>query len=256
MVKAVFFDLDGTLLSFKTHKIPQSTLNALKQMREKGIKVFLATGRAPGVSEFIREIFDFDAYVYMNGQYCVDKGDLIHYQAMDKADVIALIEQSYTNRYSYCFVDHMNSFVDKISPELEQVYMDVNQPIPKLVDPQTMADKTIYQVLATIPTGMEHIVKEVAKNVEVSRWHPLFIDVIPANGGKQHGIEAMLKHYGIDVKHSMAFGDGENDMGMLKYVNIGVAMGNASDMVKEAADYVTTSVDDGIMNALKHFNVI
>ncbi|NMD37651.1 MAG: Cof-type HAD-IIB family hydrolase [Christensenellaceae bacterium] len=257
MVKAIFFDFDGTLLSFETHEIPPSTLQALEQLREKGIKIFLATGRAPGVSDFIKEIFEFDAYIYMNGQYCVDKGELVHHYPMDKEDVLALIEQSYTNKYSYCFVDHMHSHMDKISPELTQVYEDVDQPIPKLVDAQTMANKTIYQVLATVPVGEEHIITDVAKNVEIARWHPLFVDVIPANGGKHQGVEVMLKRYNIDVKHSMAFGDGENDISMIKYVNFGIAMGNASDIVKEAADHVTTTVDeDGIMNALKYFKVL
>ena len=55
----------------------------------------------------------------------------------------------------------------------------------------------------------------------------------------------------------MAFGDGGNDLSMLKHVHIGVAMGNAKDYVKDVADYVTDSVDeDGIYNALKHFNIL
>ena len=67
----------------------------------------------------------------------------------------------------------------------------------------------------------------------------------------------MLDYFGMDVSETMSFGDGGNDIPMLQYAHIGVAMGNATDNVKEIADYVTTSVDeDGIANALKHFGVI
>ena len=67
----------------------------------------------------------------------------------------------------------------------------------------------------------------------------------------------MLDYFGISLEESMAFGDGGNDIPMLKHVGIGVAMGNAEDEVKQAADYVTDSVDEnGIEKALWHFGVI
>ncbi|KAA6336544.1 putative bifunctional phosphatase/peptidyl-prolyl cis-trans isomerase, partial [termite gut metagenome] len=65
------------------------------------------------------------------------------------------------------------------------------------------------------------------------------------------------KYFGFDLEETMSFGDGGNDINMLRHVAIGVAMGNASERVKQAAGYVTTSVDnDVVMNALKHFNII
>ena len=70
-------------------------------------------------------------------------------------------------------------------------------------------------------------------------------------------MQQFLKEHGLEQSESMAFGDGENDMEMLRYAGIGVAMGNSSDKVKEAADYVTDSVDnDGIEKALLHFGLI
>ena len=72
-----------------------------------------------------------------------------------------------------------------------------------------------------------------------------------------YSFDAVIAHFGIKLEETMAFGDGGNDIDMLKHAGIGVAMGNAGDNVKEIADYITTSVDDdGITNALKHFNVI
>ena len=62
MIKAIFFDIDGTLVSFKTHTIPQSTQNALKQLREKGIKIFIATGRPKVLMLEAVGDFPFDGY--------------------------------------------------------------------------------------------------------------------------------------------------------------------------------------------------
>ena len=74
---------------------------------------------------------------------------------------------------------------------------------------------------------------------------------------KQKGLDEIIRHFGIRLEDTIAFGDGGNDIPILRHAGIGVAMGNASDRVKEAADYVTTSVDDdGIANALRYLNVI
>ena len=59
------------------------------------------------------------------------------------------------------------------------------------------------------------------------RWHPLFADIIARGNSKSHGIDQMLAYYGIDLKDTMAFGDGGNDIPMLKHVGMGIAMGNS-----------------------------
>ena len=90
-----------------------------------------------------------------------------------------------------------------------------------------------------------------------SRWSPLFADVNPQGQSKQVGIDVFCDYFGIDRANTMAFGDGGNDITMLKHVGIGVAMGNANPEVKEIADYITDDVDsDGIWNALKHFGIL
>ena len=74
---------------------------------------------------------------------------------------------------------------------------------------------------------------------------------------KQKGIDEIIRYFDIKLEDTMAFGDGGNDISMLRHAAIGVAMGNANDDVKETADYITTSVDeDGIQKALKHFGII
>lgn len=91
----------------------------------------------------------------------------------------------------------------------------------------------------------------------ITRWNDRAVDIISRNGGKVTGIKQYLKENHISAQESMAFGDGENDMEMLEFAGVGIAMGNAEDMVKKSADYVTDSVDNrGIENALRYFSVI
>ena len=89
------------------------------------------------------------------------------------------------------------------------------------------------------------------------RWHPEFTDITAREADKGKGILGIARHKGFDASRTIAFGDGGNDLSMILQAGIGVAMANATDELKQHADYITTSVDeDGILNALRHFNVI
>ena len=95
------------------------------------------------------------------------------------------------------------------------------------------------------------------KHCKKTRWHNGAFDLIPASGGKAAGILEVLKHYGIDPKDTISFGDAQNDLDMLQTTGISVAMGNGADNVKALASYVTTDVDhDGVYNALAHFGIL
>ena len=92
------------------------------------------------------------------------------------------------------------------------------------------------------------------KHLTAVRWSPNFADVFPTGGGKDRGIEAICARLSISPEETIAFGDGENDISMLRRAGIGVAMGNSSARVKASADYVTEAVDaDGIARAIEHF---
>ena len=74
---------------------------------------------------------------------------------------------------------------------------------------------------------------------------------------KSLGARQVMKYYGLDMSEAMAFGDGGNDVSIVRDVALGVAMGNACDELKAVADYVTASVDeDGVEAALEHFGLI
>ncbi|MDE6771035.1 MAG: HAD hydrolase family protein, partial [Muribaculaceae bacterium] len=125
---------------------------------------------------------------------------------------------------------------------------------------QNACGKEIVQLIAF---GSERersksgLMKDILKNCVATSWNPLFCDIIPARSDKSVGIDRMIEYFGIPLSETMAFGDGDNDIGMLRHVAIGIAMGNAEDNVKQAADYVTTpAIENGVVNALQHFKLL
>ena len=118
-------------------------------------------------------------------------------------------------------------------------------------------NEKVYQLNVFVSEEEEGDFMQLMPNSKTARWTSHFTDIIPKDGGKNKGIDAIINHFGIKLEETMAFGDGGNDIDMLKHAGIGVAMENARDDVKEIADFITTSVDDdGITNALKHYNVL
>ncbi|MGL4362878.1 MAG: Cof-type HAD-IIB family hydrolase [Cellulosilyticaceae bacterium] len=262
MIKAIFFDVDGTLVTFgKNRYVPQSTKDALALLREKGIKLFLATGRAPVLVKELKNMldFEFDGYVTMNGQYCFNDEGIIHEVVLDIGDLKNLIEHTEKNDIGCHFVEleliYINRLNDNVKKALEMFELPLEE--VKIIDPKRAYEYPTYQLTAYITKEEEQQLLDCLPNCKSARWHDDFTDIIPKTGGKSIGIQKILEHYKIDRSETMAFGDGGNDIDMLEYVEVGIAMGNAKDDVKMVADYITTNVDDdGIMNAVKHFNQI
>ena len=157
-----------------------------------------------------------------------------------------------------CIFVHENAFCINYTDErTDEVFRLLNFPQPPTLPLREAATGDIFQLVAFFTKEQEKAIMAVMPHCEATRWNPLFSDVIPKGSSKQVGGDKMLDYFGISLDESMAFGDGGNDVLMLKHVGIGVAMGNAEDEVKRAADYVTDSVDeDGVEKALRHFGVI
>ena len=255
MIKAAFFDVDGTLLSFKTHRIPASTQRALDEMRERGIKTVISTGRPVyQMPDFLLE--GFDAYVTLSGQYCYDADGLYRSQPIDDADVRAIVEQVDAGLYDSLCMQGEDSFVNEFSPRVVQAANNAAVTYRK-DDFHKAFDAPVYQFCAFVPPSEDHIVHEATSNIITTRWCEVFCDIVPAEGGKDYGVKATLERLGIGPDEAIAFGDGENDLSMFSAVGTSVAMGNAYGATKDAASYVTTSVDDdGIWNACKHYRLV
>ena len=258
MIKAVFFDIDGTLVSFKTHEVPQSTIEALDLLRKKGIKVFIATGRHYTSINNLGDL-KFDGYVTLNGGYCFAGEDKVIYKhSIPDRDIEALIRYMETEESFPCaFVQEKEIFMNYKDETVEEIFNMLNFPEPPIRPMDEIRGKTAYQLVSFFTAEQEKKIMTILSNCESTRWNPLFTDVVPAGSSKRVGIDKMLEYFRIPLNECMAFGDGGNDVAMLQHAGIGVAMGNAEDDVKQYADYITDSVDeDGIYKALKHLNII
>ena len=263
MIKAAFFDVDGTLLSAKTdHLIPQSTKDALAELHRRGIKVVLCTGRPPHeLPSCIAEGFPgleegFDAYITMTGSVCIDKDGI--YSDVPIAHETAERFVGYVNDgvFDALLLNSQGTFCNRRSEKVLELEELVNGHYPQ-GDFNEEMKKPVYQFCAFLPPEREHIAKELMTDCIVTRWCDIFCDIVPATSGKTEGIKRTLEHMGLSREETIAFGDGGNDADMLEFCEIGVAMGNGTEDAKAAADYVTTDVDkEGIPNALRHFGLI
>jgi hypothetical protein len=122
---------------------------------------------------------------------------------------------------------------------------------------ESLQKKECCQLCFYIDDEKEQKVMPFLPNLSLSRWHPLFADVNVAGISKATGLSVFADYYGIGMTEIMACGNGGNDIPMLKAAGIGVAMGNASEIVKASANFVTGTVEnDGLCKALKHFGII
>ena len=257
MTKAIFFDVDGTLVSFQTHTVSPAVLSALHTLRERGIKLFVASGRHQRMLSYVRSVFPFDGYVTLSGQYCFCGDQVLHSNPMDRPSVEELVAAARSGDFSCIFLEGEDIYLNYTDSYTDAFLRDLDlEPIP-VQDPRRALERPLYQAVAFLPKEREHLLTGRAPHLKTTRWHPNFLDVIPATGGKDRGMDAVLAHFNIPLEESMAFGDGENDLSMLVHAGIGVAMGTASGEVKAQADYVTGTVDeDGIVAALQHFGLV
>lgn len=258
MVKAIFLDVDGTLVSFKTHRVPDSTVYALEEVRKKGIKTFVATGRQ---SMAINNLGDlpFDGYITLNGSICyAGKEQVIFKQRIDPEDLRSLVRyQQEVEVFPVMALEENAMSVNLYNEEVKHLFGLLNFVTVPLQPLETILNKDIYQLVSFFTKEQEPEVMKVLPHCTATRWYPSFADVVPTGIDKAVGMDKTGEYFGFTAAETIAFGDGGNDVAMLRHAGTGVAMGNAVDSVKATADYITDSVDDdGILNALRHLGII
>lgn len=257
MIKAIFFDVDGTLLSNGTKRIPFDTLNALEILKAKSIKIFIATGRH--FTELLRlpiNHIKFDGYVTLNGQLCLDtNGEVLFGTPFDKELTEKLVSIFWGGKYPLALVEEERIYINFVNDEVCKALGQVSISAPEA---DLYRGGELYQASMFLKEEEESFLSDdFLKKCKIVRWNEVGVDIISVKGGKSAGIRYFCERFGIQQSEVMVFGDAENDIDMLRYAQIGVAMGNAQDCVKKEADYVTADVDEGgIQKALRFFHVI
>lgn len=263
MIKAAFFDIDGTLLSPETDRvIPQGTKDALVELRRRGVKCIICTGRPRAQLPWcIRDGFSgfeggFDSYITMTGSLCYDVDGVYADTPIDHEVSSRFIELARRGGFDILVLNREGSFASGHGRGMLDLEEMVAFKYPE-ADIRELAKKPIYQFCAFVPPEQDDDFRRAMPDCIITRWCDIFCDIVPSNSSKPAGIKAALMHYGISRDETIAFGDGGNDVTMLQYVRIGVAMGNGNPETKRAADFITDDVqNDGIPKALRRFGLI
>ncbi|MGX7245652.1 Cof-type HAD-IIB family hydrolase [Enterococcus quebecensis] len=278
MIKAIFFDIDGTLVN-NNAKALESTKQAIAQAQAKGILCGIATGRGPVHLKKQIDELNFDVFVTYNGQLVYNKETTIRKEAFTEETLNRIV--SFADRYhrqimfgsrrslegSSLMRFGQNKWAKKIVRFLPKHFpttltknlisrFSIHRKEQRYRELDILKEP-IYQCVLLSPRSETVFLKEELPDCHLTRSNPYTVDIIPAGGSKLVGIQKCADYFDIGLEEVMAFGDSWNDLEMLRGVGFGIAMGNAEEEIKNAAKYVTkNSEDDGIYHALMHYGVI
>lgn len=265
--RLIALDLDGTLNNSKGRITPR-TKQALIQAQEKGAKIVLASGRPlPGLYQNARELeFDrFDGYLlcFNGARICTWKErQIIYDQTMSPGMAQLVYDYNRRNDYNMVIMSYEGEDVlaedanaYRVQEEAALNHMNVRV-VPSVRD--TLHHPVNKLLFAAAPDYLADIEMEFKRpfvgQLSIYRSAPFYLEVMATGIDKARSMERLAKHMRIDRNQIIAFGDGYNDLTMIEYAGVGIAMGNAVDELKKKADGITASNDeDGIALALEEY---
>ncbi len=253
-VKALIFDVDGTLLSKRTHRIPENAIRALLRAHECGLKLFIATGRHKKniamATQF--EGLPIEGFMGLNGQFCWNRDGNVFLNPIPREDVKVFLDYIETTEALACeFLGADETFANRINAIMRTALHDVDIDLPVLGDCRRALEIDILQIVVYADDSSLAVLDRMP-GCKWSRWHQNAFDIMVKQGGKWNGIKETLAHYAFSETEIIVFGDEENDIDMLENAPLSVAMENGSDSAKAAAKYVAGHIDeDGLFLAIK-----
>lgn len=260
--KALFFDIDGTLLSEVTHEVPESAKRALSQARAKGHLVFINSGRPYCHIGPIKHEVEADGYLCGCGT-CIVVDDEILYSHHIPHELGVQIKQS--------IIDHD---MDGILEGTEACYFQNREPrIERMKDIRNSLIKTgcispygweeeCYEfdkfcVIADEKSNRAGFIRSMGLDIDLIARGDNFYECVPAGHSKATAVEFILDRYGIPLEDAYVFGDSTNDLSMFEYARNAIMMGHHDRELEEFASFLTKNVeDDGIEYAMKKLKII
>ena len=261
MIKLALFDIDRTLVPQSTDGLAPETEEALLELKRRGVKTAIASGRQWQFLQPELKALPFDYYVMANGAYVTDgEGTPLCRQTADPATTDALIQDakdlgcSMYLRYVegvYCAND---GEPDKSPAERWKEYISCSF-LPE--NPLDKGQQPVAYWFFT-PEESEKSLREKYPQLDFVRvLGGLMCDVNIAGISKATGLEMLCQLLGIEREETIAFGDDYNDLEMIREAGVGVAMGGSVPEVIAVADYVTDTCENlGVVKALQHFGLI
>ena len=263
MIKLVALDLDDTLLDLRL-KISEACVRAIQEVREKGIRVTISTGRMYSSALPYAQQLEIDVpLITYQGAWVKNSlsGEVLYCKPVPgklAREVMQFLKGEGVHYHSY----YNDQLVMESLSEEGRFYAQLAGVEAILVDDLiARLDKSEAMKIMAIShdekqlLDMERNLKVYyGDNLHITRSKPYFLEVMHREANKAKALEVIARHYGIDRQEIMAIGDSYNDLEMIEWAGLGVAMGNAFESVKDAADFVTTSnEEEGVAEALRRF---
>lgn len=264
MYKLIAVDMDGTLLR-EDKTISDKTKDRIKKSVEKGVKIVLASGRPiEGLERYLEElqlvteddfVMSFNGSVIQNAKTkaIISKNIL---KGSDLKALYRLAKQIGVNIHAFT----KQGCVTPIMNEYSQLEGRINGIEVHEVDFNTIDDnEDVIKVMFIDPepvlaAAIEKIPHHVYEDFTVVRSAPYFLEFLNKASSKGTGVKALAEHLGIKREEIICIGDAGNDLDMIEFAGLGVAMGNAFEEVKAAADYVTLDNEsDGVAHVIEKF---
>ena len=274
--KAIFLDMDGTILNHQ-NKVSSHTKDIIDKLRDKGFYVFIATGRAfEEIEGLVPKGFQVDGIVTSNGMAGYAGNEVVFRHTLPLELVEIVIKKAREYKVYYELFPYGASCIT-LKQDREYVEAEIRDPQPEGVGINEWLsrkkavnggivwkdhiDGNEFSKFYFFARTKEHIncwkkvLEQLKKQIDftMSVSSEYNVEVMVANVNKATGVQVMFKHFGLSARDTLAIGDSDNDLPMLKLVHHAVAMKNASDQVKEIADEVTdfSCDEDGVYYYLK-----
>ncbi|MCQ2203443.1 MAG: Cof-type HAD-IIB family hydrolase [Bacteroidales bacterium] len=268
-IKLVVLDLDGTLTD-SNKKLPAANREALLRLEEKGVRVALASGRPTyGIKLLAEELklSKYNGYIMAyNGGFVIDcaTGQTISRNILPR-DIFGQLKKA-SNELNAAIITYDDQR-DTILTETQgnkwieheawlnnqmnlEVVSDIDEAAPEALPKCLMVGEPEH--IAQI----EPIMKERFSQLSIYRSSPFFLEIVPLGVDKAKSIDNLRQQIGIEISEIAAFGDGYNDISMVEYAGIGVAMANGCDEIKKIADFVSlTNDENGVAYAIEKLNM-
>lgn len=255
----VSFDMDMTLLDHADYEIPDSALRALERLREH-YYIAVATGRDldSQYSAGLKEKVDPDAVIHLNGTKITVGDTMIYEHCMDQKLVHRLLDFTKENEFAMGITTGADDYFINSEYVVRHDMRRWGMSERNFQDAEKLYDMKIRTLCYIGEEAGAKLVEQTFPEVKL----PMFsskegADVIERSVSKAEGLKRLCAYYQIPISQTVAFGDSMNDYEIIKEAGIGVAMGNSVEALKQAADYVTSSIgEDGVWNACVHLHLI
>lgn len=260
--KIMFFDIDGTILTEDTHMIPDSTIKAIKEAREKGHLAFINTGRTYfNIEKAIREI-GFDGFVCGCGTYINIDNQVIAATTLEEDICRKIIEllrkhnmDAVLEGVEDAYFDSREAVSDDMK-KLQEHFHTRGYGLKKNWDYEGLLYDKIF-AKANPDTNINEFKKSLGDGFEYIDRGDCLYEIVPKGYSKASGIKRVLEYYQLPVENAYVFGDSSNDLPMFEYVANSIAMGKSDECITNIASFITKDIyEDGIAYGMKHFQII